>query len=85
MASGVFDDVLLKHLWSTEELRAIFSDSNRVAKWYAFEVALAEEQGRMGIIPKAAAREIAEKASIDKVDIEKIGQCEPGVQSNARE
>lgn len=72
MASGVFDDALLKHLWSTEELRAIFSDRNRVAKWYAFEVALAEEQGAMGIIPVAAAREIAEKASIDKVDLEKI-------------
>ena len=41
MASGVFDDALIRHLWSTDELRAIFSDENRVAKWYEFETALA--------------------------------------------
>jgi len=72
MASGVFDDALLKHLWSTEELRNIFSDRNRVAKWYAFEAALAIEQGAMGIIPQKAADEIVRNASVDKVDIEKI-------------
>jgi len=43
MASGVFDDALIKHLWSTDELRAIFSDANRVQKWYDFEAALALE------------------------------------------
>ena len=61
MASGVFDDALLKHLWSTDELRAIFSDRNRVQKWYDFEAALALEQAELGIIPKEAAQEIAEQ------------------------
>ena len=72
MASGVFDDALLKHLWSTDELRAIFNDSNRVGKWYEFEAALALEQAALGIIPKAAGDEIARNARIDKVDVEKI-------------
>ena len=72
MASGVFDDALIKHLWSTDELRAIFSDKNRVQKWYDFESALAIEQAALGIIPQEAAKEIAANASIDKVDIEKI-------------
>jgi adenylosuccinate lyase len=72
MASGVFDDALLKHLWSTDELRAIFNDRTRVSKWYEFEAALALEQGELGIIPKDAAKEIAGKAKIDNVDIEKI-------------
>lgn len=72
MASGVFDDALLKHLWSTDELRVIFSDRNRVAKWYAFESALAIEQAAMGIIPQKAADEIVKNASVDKVDIEAI-------------
>jgi hypothetical protein len=36
MASGVFDDALLKHLWSTDELRSIFSDSNSLQKLYVF-------------------------------------------------
>ena len=69
MASGVFDDALIQHLWSTEELRAIFNDHNRVQKWFDFEAALALEQGALGIIPKAAAEEIAANAKISKVDI----------------
>jgi len=72
MASGVFDDALIKHLWSTDELRAIFSDAARVQKWYDFEAALALEQAELGIIPKAAAQEIAAKAKIGNVDIEAI-------------
>jgi len=72
MASGVFDDALIKHLWSTEELRAIFSDRNRVQKWYDFEAALALEQAELGIIPRAAAQEIAARAKVGNVDIEAI-------------
>jgi adenylosuccinate lyase len=72
MASGVFDDTLIKHLWSTDELRAIFSDRNRVQKWYDFEAALALEQAELGIIPRAAAEDIAAKASVANVDIEAI-------------
>ena len=72
MASGVFDDALIRHLWSTEELRAIFSDANRVQKWYDFETALALEQAELGIIPRAAAQDIAAKAKVGNVDIEAI-------------
>jgi adenylosuccinate lyase len=72
MASGVFDDALLQHLWSTEELRAIFSDRNRVQKWYDFEAALALEQAGLGIIPSAAAQDIAANAKVDNVDLESI-------------
>lgn len=74
MASGVFDDALLKHLWSTDELRAIFNDRNRVQKWYDFEAALALEQAALGIIPSGAAQEIAAKARVDNVDIEQIAE-----------
>ena len=38
MATGVFDDALIRHLWSSEECRAIFCGENRVRKWYAFEI-----------------------------------------------
>ena len=72
MASGVFDDALIKHLWSTDELRAIFNDHNRVQKWYDYEAALAIEQGEMGIIPQAAAQDIAAHCHIDQVDIEGV-------------
>jgi len=73
MSSGVFDDALVKHLFSTDELRAIFNEKNRVQKWYDFEAALALEQAGMGIIPKEAADEIAANAKVEKVDIEAIG------------
>lgn len=73
MASGVFDDALIGHLWSTPELKAIFNDANRVQKWYDFEAALAIEQAEMGIIPRAAADDIAANASVGKVDLAGIG------------
>jgi adenylosuccinate lyase len=73
MASGIFDDALLKHVFSTDELREIFNDRNRVQKWYDYEAALALEQAELGIIPRAAAQEIAAKASAADVDLEAIG------------
>jgi adenylosuccinate lyase len=73
MASGIFDDALLKHIWGTDELRAIFNDRNRVQKWYDYEAALALEQAELGIIPRAAAQEIAAKASAADMDLEAIG------------
>jgi adenylosuccinate lyase len=72
MASGIFDDALIKHLWSTDKLRAIFSDRSRIQKWYDFEAALALEQAKLGIIPKEAAAEIAAKARVEHVAIESI-------------
>jgi adenylosuccinate lyase len=72
MASSVFDQILLKHLWGTDELRAIFCDENRVQKWYDFEAALALEQAELGIIPGAAAQEIAAQAKVANVDLEAI-------------
>lgn len=73
MGSGVFDDALIGHLWSTPELRAIFNDVNRVQKWYDFEAALALEQAELGIIPRAAAADIAANAKVEKIDVAAIG------------
>jgi adenylosuccinate lyase len=67
--SSVFDSELLQHLWSTEELRAIFSESSRIQKWLDYEVALARSQAELGMIPLAAAVELASKAIISSLDI----------------
>jgi len=72
MASGVFDDILIQHLWSTEEFRNIFNDRNRLQKWYDFEAAFALEQGELGIIPKEAAADIAANCKISKIDVEAV-------------
>ena len=58
MPSGVFDSILLKHVWGTDALRAVFNDENRVQKWFDFEAALAIAQAELGIVPQAAADEI---------------------------
>ena len=72
MPSGVFESILLKHLWGTEALRAVFNDGNRVQKWFDFEAALALAQAELGIIPQAAADEIGRKAKAANVDLEAI-------------
>lgn len=72
MASGVFDDILIQHLWSTEEFRNIFNDHNRLQKWYDFEAAFALEQGELGIIPKEAAADIAANCKISKIDVNAV-------------
>jgi adenylosuccinate lyase len=74
MPTGVFESPLLRHVWSTDELRSIFSEETRVQKWFDYEAALALSQAELGIIPEAAAREIAAKAKVGNVDLEKIGE-----------
>ena len=69
MSTSVFDSVLLKNLWSTEEMRQIFSDDVRMQMWLDYEAALALEQAEMGIIPQAAADEIVACARIERLDM----------------
>ena len=73
MPTSVFDSHLLGHVWGTDELRAIFSDETRVQKWFDYEAALALAQAELGIIPQAAAAEIAAKAKVGNVDLVAIG------------
>ena len=74
MPSNVFDSILLRHLWGTEEMRRIFSDENRVQMWLDFEAALALEQAALGLIPEAAARDIAAHARVDLIDLEVVAE-----------
>lgn len=69
MSVSVFDMQSLQHLWSTEELRTIFGERNRIQKWLDFEAALAIAQAELGIIPAAAADEIASKCRAEAIDI----------------
>ena len=69
MPVSVFDMQSLQHLWGTDELRAIFGEENRIQKWLDFEAALAAAQAELGIIPKAAADDIAAHAQVGNIDI----------------
>ena len=73
MASGVFDMALQRDLWSTAELREIFGEQARVQRWFDYEAALALAQASLGLVPEAAAREIAQRAREGVIDVERIG------------
>jgi len=73
MGISVFDMMALQHLWSSEELRAIFTEENRVGKWLEFEAALAAAQARLDIIPEPAARAIAAQARVENIDLVEMG------------
>ncbi|BDL81326.1 Adenylosuccinate lyase [Campylobacter jejuni] len=62
---SVFDHRLLADSWSTQEMRAIFCEQNRIQKWLDVEAALAKAQAKLKIIPKKAADEIAKKLIIN--------------------
>ncbi|ACR69319.1 adenylosuccinate lyase [Edwardsiella ictaluri] len=72
MSTGVFDSALLKNLWSTEEMREIFSDNIRIQMWLDYEAALAIEQAELGIIPSEAADEIVACANVECLDMDYI-------------
>ncbi|WP_333908839.1 adenylosuccinate lyase [Acidovorax sp. GBBC 3334] len=69
---SVFDMLALQHLWSSAEMRAIFSEEERIRAWLKVESAVARAQGSLGIIPAQAARRIVEGAAGFCPDIESM-------------
>ena len=72
MPSTAIDSSLFGSAFSSEPMRKIFSDENRVRKYLEFEAALATVQGRLGIIPADAAAEIAAHCGLDKIDMDEL-------------
>lgn len=72
MTVSVFDMTTMQHLWSTPEMRAVFDEKNRLQKWLDFEVALAQTQAEMGLIPAQAAKAITDAGDIDRIDIDEV-------------
>ena len=72
--SHITDSRLFGATFASTEVASVFSDRNRVQKWFDIEAALALAQGELGIIPEDAAEEIARKADAALVDLEAIGR-----------
>ncbi len=72
MACNMLDSMLYKNSFSTPHMREIFDDLAIVQNILDFEVALAQTQAEMGIIPKEAAEEITKKAKVENLDIDRI-------------
>lgn len=74
MASTVIDSQVHGFLFSTDEMREIFSEKSWVQKWLDTEAALAQAQGELGVIPKEKADIINKYAKAELLDIPSIGE-----------
>ncbi|MBU0675951.1 MAG: adenylosuccinate lyase family protein [Proteobacteria bacterium] len=75
MVSHPFDFEIQADIFSTPDLKAVFSEKKRFSRWLAFEAALAETQGELGIIPSEAAQEIKRRATIDAMDFTAMAEA----------
>ena len=65
----MIDSPLYRHLWGTEEARAIFEEPARLRSWLAILVALADAQAELGIVPAEAAQAILAEAAAERLDL----------------
>jgi 3-carboxy-cis,cis-muconate cycloisomerase len=72
MSATIIDSVIFRNIFSTEPMRRVFSDGNRVQKYLDFEAALARAQARLGIIPQNAADEIVRHCDVAQLDFAKL-------------
>src|SRR5437868_7853210 len=72
MPASLIDSAVFRDIFSTPEMRSVFSDENRVQKYLDFEAALARAQARLGIIPKEAAEEICRHCHAAEIDFGKL-------------
>jgi 3-carboxy-cis,cis-muconate cycloisomerase len=67
VSSGIFRDI-----FSTEPMRRIFADENRIQKYLDIEAALARAQARIGVIPQDACDEICRHCTAKEYDFAKL-------------
>src|SRR6266545_4401297 len=71
MPATALDSIIFRDIFSTPEMRLVFSDEYRTTCYLEIEAALARVQGRLGIIPPEAAREIDNKCKLENIDFAK--------------
>lgn len=74
MESTVLDSQIFGSMFSTDEMRAVFSDKAWAQAWLDTEAALAKAQGELGVIPKEKADIINEYARAELFDIPLVGE-----------
>ena len=70
MASNVLDSLLFRDAFGTPQMRAVFDDHALIGNYVAVEIALAKAEARCGVIPQAAADEIAAKCDAATLDFD---------------
>jgi adenylosuccinate lyase len=67
--AGMIDSGFFGDLYTTPEMRAVWSDRAMIQRWLDVEAALARAEARLGIIPADAADEIGRKARVELLDL----------------
>ena len=74
MTATALDSAIFRDIFSTPQMRQVFSDEARTGYYLEIEAALARVQGRLGIIPEKAAREIERRCRIENIDLARLKQ-----------
>ncbi len=74
MTATALDSAIFCDIFSTADMRRVFSDEARIAYYLEIEAALARVQARLGIIPNEAAREIERQCRIENIDLVRLKQ-----------
>jgi 3-carboxy-cis,cis-muconate cycloisomerase len=74
MSATLIDSAIFQGIFSSDEMRQVWSDENRTQKYLDIEAALAKVQARLGLIPQAAADEIVSHCRLDQIDMVKLRQ-----------
>ena len=72
MSSTVLDSLLFRDSFGTPAMRGIFEDAALLSRYTDVEIALARAQGRLGVIPAAAAKDIAARCDATRLDLERL-------------
>ncbi|NVO16550.1 MAG: 3-carboxy-cis,cis-muconate cycloisomerase [Rhodoplanes sp.] len=74
MPATALDSTILRDVFTTAAMRAVFSDEHRLQLTLDIEAALARVQARLGVIPAEAAAEIARHCTADALDLEMLAR-----------
>jgi 3-carboxy-cis,cis-muconate cycloisomerase len=72
MPATIIDSKIFGDIFSTAEMREVFSDERRVQYYLDIEAALARVQAKLGIIPQEAADEIVRHCRVEEIDMAKL-------------
>jgi len=73
MTVGMFDSFITRH-WFSTQAKEIWSDHQTLQAWLDVEAALAQAQGRLGVIPADVAPVITEACRFERFDTERLSR-----------
>lgn len=73
MTVGMFDSFITRH-WFSPEAKAVWSDLETLQAWLDVEAALAQAQGKLGVIPAEHAPVITQACRHERFDTERLSR-----------